>query len=396
MRSSRLAIIVLLVGLVLVSCAKKKEGPPVLPLKVGVRSVEQGDLVKRLYVSGTLVYEANTILSSEVAAQVKSLEVKDGQLVKTGQILLIFDDVKIKALADQAKANLQRDQATLEFNKIEWEKNVELLKSGAISQITYDQKHSIYRHSLQQVDADRAFLTKVNEDLKRTTVRAPIDGLLTDRYIEEGDWAGEGTKLFRISDYSRIRLEPFLTDLDVGKLNQKKIASEGIEAEITVDAYPGRVFKGKLTYIQGVANPNRLFQSRFYLDNPERLLLQGMYARGSTVLDTIKDVTRIPLLALLDETRENEANSCFIVDSDNKAKLTRVEIGSIDAEFAEVTEGLKIGDTIVVEGKDVLTNGQPVQVLTSLEFEQKRRVIKNKSDSPPGPQQPGQQPTKSQ
>lgn len=396
MRSSRLAIIVLLVGIIVASCAKKKEAPPVLPLKIGTRSVETGDLVKRLYVSGTLVYEANTVVSAEVAAQVKSLEVKDGQLIKTGQVLLIFDDVKIKALADQANANLQRDQATLEFNRIEWEKNVELLKSGAISQITYDQKHSIYRHSLQQVDADRAFLKKVTEDLKRTTVLAPVEGLLTDRYIEEGDWAGEGTKLFRISDFSRIRLEPFLTDLDVGRLDQKKIASEGIEAEITVDAYPGRVFKGKLTYIQGVANANRLFQSRFYLDNPERLLLQGMYARGSTVLDTIKGVIRIPLLALLDETRENESNSCFIVDSDNKAKLTRVEIGSVDAEFAEVTKGLKIGDTVVVEGKDVLSNGQPVQVMTSLELEQKRRVIKNKLDSPARTQEPGQQPDKSQ
>lgn len=375
-----LGAIILAVGVIVGSCSEKLKKPPVLPLNVGVRTVEKGDIVKRLYVSGSLVYDVNTIVSAEVSAQVKAILVKDGGAVKKDEILLTFDDVKIKTLADQAQANLQRDEATLEFNRTEWGKNLELLKSAAVSQMTYDQKFSIYRHSLQQVDADKALVTRTLEDLKRTKVRAPIRGLLTERFVEEGDWVGEGGKLFRISDYRKIRLEPFLTDLEVGKLDMKKVETEGIRAEITVDAYPGKVFQGKLTYIQGVAGPNRLFQSRFYLDNPDMLLLQGMYARGSTVLETVPDVLKVPILGLLDETRENEANSCFTVDAEHKARLTRVKVGSMDSEFAEITEGLKIGDIVVVEGKEVIVDGQPLHTMGASEWNEKRGEIQRKLD----------------
>lgn len=375
-----LGAIILFVGVIVASCSEKLKKPPVLPLKVGVRTIEQGDIVKRLYVSGSLVYDVNTIVSAEVSAQVNAILVKDGGTVKKDEILLTFDDVKIKTLADQAQANLQRDEATLEFNRTEWGKNLELLKSAAVSQMTYDQKFSIYRHSLQQVDADKALLTRTLEDLKRTKVRAPIRGLLTERFVEEGDWVGEGGKLFRISDYRKIRLEPFLTDLEVGKLDMKKVETEGINAEITVDAYPGKVFQGKLTYIQGVAGPNRLFQSRFYLDNPDMLLLQGMYARGSTVLETVPDVVKVPILGLLDETRENEANSCFTVDEERKARLTRVKVGSMDSEFAEITEGLKVGDIVVVEGKEVIVDGQPLHTMGASEWSEKRGEIQRKLD----------------
>jgi len=379
-RSIRALAIVLLVGVVLAACSQRVEKAKILPLKVGVRTIERGEIVKRLYVSGSLIYDVNTIVSAEVSAQVKSILVKDGRTVKKDEILLTFDDVKIKALADQAQANLQRDEATLEFNRSEWGKNLELLKSAAVSQMTYDQKFSIYRHSLQQVDADKAFLTRTLEDLKRTKVRAPIRGFLTERFVEEGDWVGEGGKLFRISDYRKIRLEPFLTDLEVGKLDIKKVETEGIDAEITVDAYPAKVFQGKLTYIQGVAGPNRLFQSRFYLDNPDMLLLQGMYARGSTVLDTVPDVLKAPILALLDETRENESNSCFTVDAEHNARLTRVRIGAMDSDFAEITEGLKAGDVIVVEGKEVIVDGQPLHTMSASQWGDKSGRIQRKLD----------------
>lgn len=333
--------------------------PP--PMNVRISTVEMGSIEQTLDVSGTLNYVANTTVSAEVSAQVKSIEVEDGQPVTVGQRLLVFDETKIHATADQAAANLQKDEATLAFNKTEWEKNLELLKSGAISQTQYDQKFSSYRTSLGQVDADKAALAKAAEDLKKTTVLAPITGVISDRYVEKGDWVSEGGKLFQLSDFSRIRLEAFISDLDVGKLNVKKAVAEGVDAEVTVDSYPGKAFRGKLTYIQPIANQSRLFQIRIYLENQDMMLLQGMFARGKTVVKTIPGVIRVPVSALLEQVRENDANMVFMVDAEQKARLTPIKIGHKDPFYAEVTQGISPGDKVVVQGKEILSSGQPLK-----------------------------------
>jgi RND family efflux transporter MFP subunit len=355
--------IMILAMLLLSSCSPRQENKlPPPPMKVGVVAVEKGDIEQPLRVSGALRYIANTTVSAEVSAQVQSIEVEDGQPVKAGDILLVFDDTKIKETANQALGNLQKNEAVLTFNKLEWEKNEGLFKSGSISQTQHDQKFSAYQNALAQVKADRAVLAKALEDLNKTKVKSPITGLLSHRYIERGDWIQEGGRLFQISDYRRIYLEAPLSDVDVAKLNIKKVLTEGIDASVSVDPYPGKIFDGRLTYIQPVAGEERLFQIRIYLDNPEMLLLQGMFARGRIVIKTVAGVLRIPLEALMDQVRNNEYNTVFVVDDGKKAKLTRIKIGANNQRYAEVVEGLQTGDMVVAKGKEVLSTGQPLDV----------------------------------
>jgi RND family efflux transporter MFP subunit len=354
----------LLCGLLLLaSCGRKPEKalPPV-PMKVGVRAADKGNIVQALDLSGPLQFVANTIVSSEISAQVKSLEVQDGQAVQAKEVLLIFDDTKIRATAEQAEGNLKKNEATLTFNKIEWEKNLELLKSGAISQTAYDQKYYAYRNTLGQVEADRAALAKALQDLQKSKVLAPIPGLISDRYVEVGDWVSEGGKLFRLSDSSKIRLEAFISDIEVGKLNLKQVSSGGVEGEVTVDSYPTKVFKGRLIYVQPVANQGRLFLTRMYLDNPDMLLLQGMFARARVPVEVIPNVLRIPVDSLMEQVRDHEYNTVFMVNSETKAELRRIKIGPHDSRHAQVLLGLQEGDLVVVQGKEVLGTGQPLAV----------------------------------
>ncbi len=245
---SRMVIAFMFTLLIFAACAEKQEKkPPPPPMKVGAQTVDKGNIEQILDLSGSLSFIANTTVSSEVSAQVKSIEVQDGQAVGEGQLLLVFDETKIKETANQAAANLQKDEATLTYNKIDWEKNQELFKSNSISQTQYEQKLSNYQNSLAQVGANRAVLAKAMEDLKKTRVKAPISGLLSNRYVERGDWVSEAGKLFMISDHRKVYLEAFLSDIDVGKLNVKKIITDGVDGEVTVDSYPGKVFRGKLT-----------------------------------------------------------------------------------------------------------------------------------------------------
>jgi len=364
MFARRICTIAMLMLLIMVqACSRtpdKKLPPP--PMRVVVAPVEKGDLEQPLDVSGALQYTANTTLSAEVSAQVKEIPVQDGQKVEEGQLLLVFDDTKIKETSLQAASNLKRDEAVLEFAKSEWEKNQGLIKSGAISQTVYEQKLSSYQNAEAQVEADRSALYKALEDLKKTRVKSPITGRLAKRYVERGDWLNEGGKLFLISDYRKVYLEASVSDVDLARLNMKKVLQDGLDAEVTVDSYPRQVFPGRLTYIEPVANEARLFHIRIYLDNPEMMLMQGMFSRGRIVVNTKEGVLRVPVTALVDQIRNNDYNTVFVVDKERKAQLTRVKVGANNRRFAEVLEGLNQGDLVVTGGKDVLTTGQPLKI----------------------------------
>jgi RND family efflux transporter MFP subunit len=355
--------ILLIVPLFLVGCSENQEEKlPPPPIKVGAMNVDQGEILQSLSLSGVMKFSANTTLSGEVSAQVETIDVEDGQFVKKGDVLLTLDRTKIEEAVDQANANLKKDGASLAFNKSELDRNKGLRDTGSVSHSAYDQKLTAYQNSLGQVEAGRALLAQAMEDLKKTRVTAPISGVLSKRFVEKGDWVSEGKRLFQISDYRRIYLEAFMTDLEVGRLSVKKIRAKGQEAEVTLDAYPGETIAGRLTYIEPVANDNRLFEVRIYVDNNDMRLLQGMVGRARVAVKTIPDAVRVPIVALLDELRNKADNSVFLVDGQKQAQLTRIKIGEANHVYAAVLAGLSPGDTVVVQGKEVLSSGQPLAI----------------------------------
>jgi RND family efflux transporter MFP subunit len=365
--------ILMLIMLLAPACSDKRDkAPPAPPVEIGAMKVDNGSIAVSLQLSGVMKFAANTTVAAEVSAQVTSIEVEDGQLVKEGEPLLKLEEKKIKEAAAQADANLKKDEASLAFNKSELERNKGLHDSGSVSHSVYDQKLTAYQNSVAQVDADKALLERALEDLKKTLVRAPITGVLSKRYVEKGDWVSEGKRLFQISDYHRIYLEAFITDLNVGRLSLKKIRSGGQQAEVTLDCYPGEIFNGRLTYIEAVANDNRLFEVRIYVENPDMRLLQGMVGRGRVVVKTIPEALRVPVVALLDQNRSNGDNSVFLVSQENKAQLTRIKIGASNRRYAAVLEGLKEGEAVVVQGKEVLSNDQSLSVRMLQAFDDSR------------------------
>jgi membrane fusion protein (multidrug efflux system) len=352
---------------VMPGCEKPPERKPKTPpMKVVTVEVKRGDLSQRLHVSGPLRFIANTTVSAEVSAQVRSIVVSDGDAVHEGQLLLIFDDTKIMETSIHAASELRKDEAILEFARKEYDKHLALSKSGSVSQTTLDQKRSEHEHAEARVEMDRSILAKAMQDLKKTRVKAPVSGRISDRFIEQGDWVEEGGKLFRISDHSKVYLEAHLSDLDLAKLDVKRILREGIPAEVVVDAYPDRVFQGTLSYIEPVANAARLFEGRVYIDNPDMLLLQGMFGRCRLVYQQVSKVLKLPLTALLDPMRGSGANTVFTVGPEKRARLKKITVGASNRTYTEVRSGLQQGDAVVTQGKEVLNDGRPVEPVSSL------------------------------
>ena len=365
----RLTIIVICALLAQSGCSQEDARPHRAPrVKVVIQHVDRGDIEFPLILSGNLTYNADTTVSARVAGQVTSLDVRDGQRVTEGQLLITLDKSELKDMVEAASGDLKKHIALLEFNKSEWEKGADLVKGGAISPIEYDRKLSTYHNSVAQVEADRALLAKVRQDLEWADVKAPITGVLSDRYVEKGDWVKRGQKLFVIGDFSPIYLKGFLADKQLARLQAKEAAKSGIEAKVTVDAYPGKVFHGKISYLAPAGSPGRVFEVRVYMENPDMLLREGMFARARTVPHRLQGVLRVPVTALLDIVRTHESNRVFRVNADGTVKLTRVKIGPNDTRHAEILEGLSENDRVVVYGKEVLTSGVRVEPVSTTVF----------------------------
>lgn len=345
----------------------KAKKPAPRAVRVGVHKVDVGDIRHSVKASGSLRFIANTVVSSEVSAQVKSIVVTDGQAVRVGDVLLVFDDTKIKETANHASSTLQKDEATLAYRRIEWEKNRKLFESGTISGTAYEQKLSEFQEIAAQVEADRATLAKAMNDLTKCRVIAPISGRISKRFIEKGDWVPESGKLFQISDFSRVYLQAYLSDTEIAKLNVKRILGEGVDAEVTVDSYPGEKFKGKLSFIDPASNDANLFEIRIYVDNKDMRLLQGMFARGDVVYSETKRVLRLPTAALMDQMRVNHQNRVFTATRDGTAHLKSIRVGTLNDVYAEACEGLNEGDWVIIRGKDIIGEGQPIIMSTQAE-----------------------------
>jgi RND family efflux transporter MFP subunit len=263
--------------------------------------------------------------------------------------------------------------ATEQLAKIDMDKNAPLAKTGAISELTFDQKASAYQSTHGQVEADKGALAKAEEDLKNTVVVAPITGILSNRFVEVGDWAATGGKLFQISDYTTVYLETYLSDKDVAALDFSKVIQQGYggNAEITVDSLPGQKFEGKIGYVQAVVNQNQLFQVRLYIKNADLKLLEGMYARGRVLVNSIPNVIRAPLDALLNQIRHNEGNSVVKISKDNRAEITQIKIGATDDNYAQILDGLAPGDRVVTDGREILSTGQPIEIVNSEDLQKK-------------------------
>ncbi len=358
----RLQVILMALVLVLTACkAEQGKKHEERPLKVGVAKIDRGNIEEPHIMSGKLRYTANVLVAARVAAQVASIDVKDGQMVKESRVLLTLDQSQFKHLADAAQSDVQQYQAALEFNTTELERSRELRKTDAVSEIDYERKVSAYKKSLAEVEEGKALLGRAKQDLNWCTVRAPISGVLSERYVEKGDWVSKGRKLFKVSDYSQVYVKALLSDRGVAKLRTEKRGLPSIEGAVTVDAYPEQRFTGKISYIGAATKQQNLFEVRTYIDNPKRLLREGMFARVQTMLTREKDVLRVPIPALCGKIRNNEANAVYVVDKTNHLERRLIKIGANNIRYAEVAEGLKEGERVVVYGKRLISHGRLVE-----------------------------------
>jgi RND family efflux transporter MFP subunit len=356
----------------LTGCARApSEAPVAAPVPVTVSyPVEH-------YVTDYADFTARTaaVDSVEVRAHVwgylNKVNFKEGVLVKKGDVLFELDPRPYEAMLNQAKAKVAQDEAQLTYDEAEYQRNLNLVRTGAVSRSDLDKTAATRGVDLANIAADRALVASRQLDLEYTNVIAPVSGRVS-RYvvtvgnlIQSGDQGG-GTLLTTI-----VSVDPMYAYFDVDEhtvLRVRQLIREGKaksarDGELPVwlglaneDGYPHR---GTVNFVDNQVNPKTgTLRLRGVFPNKDEALSPGFFAR-------VRVPIGFPHQALLVSDRALDTDQgqkiLYVVNEKNEVVSRPVRLGALHDGLREITDGLKPGERVIVNGLQQVRPGITVE-----------------------------------
>ena len=262
-------------------------------------AVAAGDIVQSVTANGALTPVRNVEVGSQISGTLLDVKVDFNAKVKTGDILAQIDPATYERALGQAEAELANSAAGLELAQLNYNRAKDLFAGKLISKSEFDEARINFSQSEATVKTRQANVDRAKVDLSRTTIYAPIDGMILTRKIEVGQTVAASLNsptLFVIAnDLAKMRIEAAVSEADVGGV------TEGQTVNFTVDAFPARKFRGTIEQVRFAATTNQnvvTYTTVVEVNNADLKLRPGMTANATIIISEKKGVLRIPNAAL--------------------------------------------------------------------------------------------------
>ena len=347
-------------------CGRQEETPPPPEVVRPVKMMTVGGLLatKAVRMSGEVRAAKRADLAFRVPGQLIELPVKEGDRVRKGQRIARLDPTDYEARLRNALGMLAKAKAKLEYDKAEYQRYLRIRQAepGAVSESMLNLKKAAMEVSRAELQSAQATVAEAREQLAYTTLKAPFPGIIGRRYVDNFEFVTAKQPIVHLQDFSRIEVLLDLPELMVAPIRK---VEPRLFAEFT--AAPGRRFPLEIKEFATKADPvTQTYRVVLVTPAPEGIrILPGMTATvvielpQSEALDAGRIV--IPAGALFADA---EGHPCvWVVDPQAGAvHKRRVQTGRLtDTDRIEVTEGLKIGETIAVSGVAHLQEGMKVR-----------------------------------
>lgn len=327
------------------------------PIPVEVAAPTRGDIYSTYTGTAPIEAFAEATVVAKVAGEVRELHAEEGDRVAEGQLLAKLDGDRLRLELRQSEANLQKLRRDFERNSDLREKG--LLSAGDFDRIQYE------------MEALEASYNLARLELAYTEIRAPIDGVVSERFVKLGNTIDVNASVFRITS-----LEPLVSYLHVPEREYRRVAP-GMPALLEVDALLGHRYEGVVARISPVVDPDTgTFKVTVEVSDPEERLKPGMFARIAIVSDMRANAMQVPRAAIVDD---DGADSVFVIE-DNTARRRSVSTGFTSNGRVEILGGLADDDRVVVVGQTGLREGTRVQVINAADGDALAATPRNTSD----------------
>lgn len=369
-----------------------KQGPK--PTAVQLAEVKREDLQAKVTANGKVQAAKKVEISATIPGQVTQLAVREGDAVKKGQFLLEIDPTNQRTVARSTEYSMQAllrevdsARANVELARADFARARENYEAKIIAQADFERARTTLQTSEaallaaeRRVEQARAQLEGARDTLSKTVVRAPMDGIVTARRIEEGEVAvigvqnQPGTVLLTISDMSVVEAE---LEVDEASIPQVKL---GQEVRLRIDAYPNRTFTGVVTEVgsspllQSASIDQAVkFKVKAQIKDPPEGIKPGLTTTADILTGFAPQVLSVPIQAIVLRERERpegtqpqvgeerEEEGVYVLEGggeQGKVAFKPIETGLMGELSIEVRSGL--------EGNETIVSG-PFRVLRTLE-----------------------------
>jgi len=355
-------------------CEKKIIHTETPPPEVLVTQVIKADVPTVGEWVGTLDGEQNAEIRARVTGYLQKREYQEGSYVKEGDLLFEIDPRPFEAALDEAKSQLDQAKAIQLATEADFERSQELFDKKVISVQEFENKKQLNQANVAKVGALEAAVQTAQLNLDFTKITAPLDGIAGLAKAQIGDLVGTGStsSLTTVSKIDPIRLYFPLSEKDYKEHANglrgamQKPYSERPETIEMVFA-DGSVYpqKGRFSFVDRQVDPTTgtiLIAASF--PNPEHTLRPGQFAKARAVIDKIVGALVVPERALVELQGNYQIG---VVGEDNKAEIRPIKIGPRFNRQVVVTDGLKEGEKVIVEG---IQKVRPGMVLTAKPYQE--------------------------
>lgn len=330
----------------------QEEDVPAIPVEVS--SPRRGDIYATYTGTAPVEAFADASVIAKVGGEVRKIFVEEGDDVKAGQILARLDGDRLRLEQAQTEANLRKLQR-------DYQRNLDLNEKGLISAGDFEK----IRFEMEALEATNE-LAKLQ--LSYADIRAPIDGVISERFIKLGNTLEIESPTFQITS-----LEPLVAYLYAPEREFRRILP-GKDVVLVIDALGGNAFQATVARVSPIVDPaTGTFKITIEVSDQTRRLKPGMFARITIIQDMHANALQVPRSALIDEIGRT---SIFVIE-DDIALRREVQTGFSNDGQVEITDGLLDSDKFVAVGQGGLKDGAKVSIINS--GEQTESTARNSS-----------------
>jgi RND family efflux transporter MFP subunit len=341
----------------------------------------KGTSVKRQDIEVTVTGTSTGVVKSEVevnitaqrTGKIAKLYIEEGDRVKSGSLIAELDTSEARANLNKAKADLKKAEIDLHNVRTEYKRKEALFKEEFVTHQQFDDARKRLSIAEAELERARAAVEVAQLQYDYSFIRTPVNGVVSKRPVDVGDTATPGPIIASIVDPDNLYIKAPIDEADVSSV------ALGQAVKITIDAYPGEIFYGKVIKISpiviGVKQEARTFEVRVSVPvdttlrdstlRGEIVLKPGMSADVEIITGEAEDTLVVPSQAVI----EREMEKIVYVSEGGRAKQRKVKIGIYNWNFTEIKEGLAEGDKVIITSdKPGFKEGVRVKVVDATHY----------------------------
>jgi len=327
------------------------------PTTVSVIAPVRQDVPVVLQANGTVTPISTVDLHPQTTSTIAKVHIKEGQFVKSGELMFTLDDRSERANVDKAQAQVARDQAALADYERQYKRSMELLSKNFIAQGAVDTLKSQVDSARALLQSDVAAARSVGVDASYTAIRAPMNGRVGAINVYPGSLVQLATSLTTITQLDPITVSFTLPESALAGLLQAQ--HEGAVPVKVALGNSDREISGALSFIDNTVDPVAgVIRVKAQFDNKDSYLWPGQYVNTKLTSQVLKDAMVIPQNAIISNTR---GTFIYAVDADQSAKVVNIKRLYAFGESAAVS-GLSGSEKVIVDGKQNLRPGGKVRI----------------------------------